>query len=125
MYRKWVFLCSYYSTSYAESSNAKQTRVNNSSSSSVQDSYSYLRSRNAVNAIIADGSSEIRNGGSFSGFYALSATNSGTINATNIHATGGQAGLLVSDGKITLLDSFVTVERGAGIAFFLTNHQVH
>ncbi|MEL6093903.1 autotransporter outer membrane beta-barrel domain-containing protein [Bartonella schoenbuchensis] len=112
------FLCSYYSTSYAESSNAKQTRVNNSSSSSVQDSYSYLRSRNAVNAIIADGSSEIRNGGSFSGFYALSATNSGTINATNIHATGGQAGLLVSDGKITLLDSFVTVERGAGIAFF-------
>ncbi|WP_343358197.1 autotransporter outer membrane beta-barrel domain-containing protein [Bartonella schoenbuchensis] len=97
------FLCSYYSTSYAQNNNG----VN-----------SYLRSSNAINAIIADGSSQIRNGGNFSGFYALSATNGGTINATNIHATGGQVGLLVSDGKITLLDSFVTVERGAGISFF-------
>ncbi|WP_158078248.1 autotransporter outer membrane beta-barrel domain-containing protein [Bartonella sp. WD12.1] len=57
-------------------------------------------------------------GRNVSGFYALSVTNGATINAEDIHATGGQVGLSVSDGKINLSRSFVTVERGAGISFF-------
>ncbi|ENN90530.1 autotransporter outer membrane beta-barrel domain-containing protein [Bartonella schoenbuchensis] len=131
------FLCSYYSTSYAQNG-GKQIR---SASTVIADSSShgqqlsrtqqvqrsvdnpYKQTINARNAIRVDGSSpsspktETIIGKDVSGFYALDATNA-TINGENIRVTGGQVGLLVSDGKINLKDSLVTVERGAGITFF-------
>ncbi|MBA9083542.1 hypothetical protein GGR10_001414, partial [Bartonella chomelii] len=128
------FLCSYYSTSYAQNSEKQIITPESSFSDSRQElsraqqtengNASYRTGINAKNAIRVDGSSpsspktKIINGGNFSGFYALDATNA-IINATDIHAIGGQVGLLVSDGKIDLKNSFVTVEpRGVGITFF-------
>ncbi|WP_208431783.1 autotransporter outer membrane beta-barrel domain-containing protein [Bartonella schoenbuchensis] len=125
------FLCSYYSTSYAQNSKEQITATTTNSRQELSRAQQtengnapYRTGINAKNAIRVDGSSpsspktKIINGGNFSGFYALDATNA-IINATDIHAIGGQVGLLVSDGKIDLKNSFVTVEpRGVGITFF-------
>ncbi|EJF88534.1 autotransporter outer membrane beta-barrel domain-containing protein, partial [Bartonella melophagi] len=88
------FLCSYYSITYAN------TQSNSQTVSSPTKTIETIVEKNV------------------SGFYALSATNSKSVNADGIHAKAGHVGLLVSDGKINLKDSFVTVERGVGITFF-------
>ncbi|MBA9083448.1 hypothetical protein GGR10_001312, partial [Bartonella chomelii] len=59
----------------------------------------------------------IINGGSVSGFYALSATNGGSISATGIRAKAGHVGLLTQDGRISLKNSIIAINRGVGIAF--------
>ncbi|ENN89900.1 autotransporter outer membrane beta-barrel domain-containing protein [Bartonella bovis] len=110
-----IFFCSYYNTNYAQSNTGQI--LASISNKVFKKNVSVDVKDTAVNA---DGTFSTITivGGDVSGFYALSAVNGGSINATGIHATGRHVGLLVSDGKISLRDSIVTVNRGAGIVFF-------
>ncbi|EJF88512.1 autotransporter outer membrane beta-barrel domain-containing protein, partial [Bartonella melophagi] len=124
MRKKGLLLCtmsgvlfySYYNISYAHSDTRGRISVNANRQPIVLNNVNIYDKEIAIDADRYPLTITMR-GGSVSGFYALSATNGGSISATNIHAKAGHVGLLASDGRISLKDSFVTIKRGFGIAF--------
>ncbi|MEL6089645.1 autotransporter outer membrane beta-barrel domain-containing protein [Bartonella schoenbuchensis] len=124
MRKKCLLLCtmsgvlfySYYNMSYAHSNTRGRISANTDSQPIVLNNVNIYDKEIAIDADRYPLTITM-NGGSVSGFYALSATNGGSISATGIHAKAGHAGLLASDGRISLKNSIITINRGFGIVF--------
>ncbi|OPB30106.1 autotransporter outer membrane beta-barrel domain-containing protein [Bartonella sp. WD12.1] len=111
-----VLFCSYYNISYAYSDTIGRVSSNINSQPIFSNNLSIYDREIAIKADRYPLTITM-NRGSVSGFYALSATNGGSISGTGIRARAEHVGLVASDGRISLKNSIITTNRGVGIAF--------
>uniref|UniRef100_UPI000C9C28B5 hypothetical protein n=1 Tax=Bartonella bovis TaxID=155194 RepID=UPI000C9C28B5 len=111
-----ILFCSYYNINYAQSNTREKISADINNQPIVLDNIDVHDKQIAIEANRYPLTITMHKG-SVSGFYTLSATNGGSISAIGIRAKAGHVGLLTSDGKVSLKDSIVTIQRGIGIVF--------